>query len=41
VRRTLMQMKQDALEGIMPDDPVDRLAVELMLQEDARLKNAE
>lgn len=40
VRKTFQQLKQDAQEGIMPDDPVDRLMIQMSISEDERLKRA-
>jgi hypothetical protein len=36
LRKTLQQLKQDAAEGKMPDDPVDRMVIQMLLSEDAR-----
>jgi hypothetical protein len=38
VRKSIEQMKEDAKRGIEPDDPVDRLALQMSLSEDERLE---
>jgi hypothetical protein len=38
VRKTLQQLKEDAKQGKMPDNPEDKIAVQLSLSEDERLE---
>ena len=38
VRKSLQQLKEEAKAGKMPDNPADRMAVQLMLEEEARKK---
>ena len=38
VRKSLQQLKEEAKAGKMPDNPADRMAVQLMLEDEARKK---
>ncbi|MCL1940944.1 MAG: ankyrin repeat domain-containing protein [Synergistaceae bacterium] len=41
VRKSFEQMKREAREGIMPDNPADRILIETWLADEARRKNFE